>query len=206
MAKPLVVEFQGTAIELTLEKIERSRLYGYVDVEVVDDSGKRCELATLIGDGHSVVGKGGTAIAYLSQGGLWLRKTELKAVDVHGSPIIPVKSSFDAPIPLVEKATIDDYLTHNVHLVYRLIANQEHSGLMTELRNGTIFKFPFSYRGGAMEASAGFVLLGGDGNMFLCVGVPTALEFAGLKATAAVVPDEETAAADDDDALDFSLV
>src|SRR5262245_7325046 len=205
MAKPLVVEFQGAAIEFTLEKVERSKLYGYVETEVVDEAGKRCELATLIGDGHSVVGKGGTAIATLSQTGLWLRKSDLKSVDLHGTPIIPVKSSFDAPIPLDGKATVDDYLSHNVHLVYRLTANRDVPELTAELRAGAIFKFPFSYRSG-LEASAGFLMLGADGNLFLCVGAPTAMEFVGLKATAAVVPDEESAPAEDDDALDFSLV
>jgi hypothetical protein len=205
MAKPLTVTFQGQTIDLALEKIDRSKLYGYVDTEVVDESGKPCDLAVLTGDGHSIVGKGGTAIAYLSQDGQWRRKAELRPVDVHGKVITPVKSTFDAPVPLEKKAAIDDYLSHNIHLVYRLTADSEPTALMQELRSGTVFQFPFSYRGG-VEASAGFLLLGADGNLFLCVGTPTALEFIGLRATAAVVPDETEAAADDDEALDFSLV
>lgn len=58
MAKPLTVVFRGDTVHLELEKVERSKLYGYVDHEVVDDSGKPCELATLISDGHSIAGKG----------------------------------------------------------------------------------------------------------------------------------------------------
>ena len=57
MAKPLVVELHGQPLNLSLEKVERSKLYGYVETEVLDEAGERCELATLTG-GHSVVGKG----------------------------------------------------------------------------------------------------------------------------------------------------
>src|SRR6266404_9309777 len=110
MAKPLVVEFQGQTADLQLEKIDRTKLYGYVETEVIDEAGKRCELATLTGDGHSIVGKGGTALAYLSTNGLWRDKAALKAVDVHGQAMVPVKSTFDAPVTLENKATIEDLL------------------------------------------------------------------------------------------------
>lgn len=206
MAKPLVVEFEGRSTNLSLEKIDRTKLYGYVETEVVDEAGKRCELGTLIGDGHSIVGKGGSAIAYLSHDGQWRKKAELRPVDIHGKVITPVKSSFDAPVTLDRQVTIDEYLSHNIHLIYRVEADAENAALMKALRSGTIFQFPFSYRGG-VEASAGFLLLGSDGNLFLCVGTRAAIEFVGLAATAPTVSDEiEAAAPDEEDALDFSLV
>ena len=205
MAKPLTVVFHGETVNLDLRKVERSKLYGYVETEVVDDAGKPCELATLIADGHSIVGKGGTALAYFTPEGLWRKKADLKAVDIHGATIVPVKSTFDAPVPLGETATVDEYLTHNIHLIYLLTPDEPDTPLADELKAGTIFKFPFSYRGG-LEASAGFLLNGSDGNSFLCVGTPTAAEYVDLKATAAVVPDDDESAAVEDDALDFSLV
>jgi len=205
MAKPLTVVFRGETVNLELEKVERSKLYGYVETEVVDDAGRHCELATLISDGHSIVGKGGTALAYLTAEGLWRRKTELTAVDLHGKVIEPVKSTFDAPVPLDATASVDDYLSHNIHLIYRMTPDEESVPLSAALKAGTIFRFPFSYRGG-LEASAGFLLQGSDGNIFLCVGKPTSAEFVDLKATAAVVPQADEAVIEDDDALDFNLV
>ncbi len=205
MAKPLTVEFQGQSVNFSLEKVDRTKLYGYVETEVMDEAGKRCELGTLAGDGRSIIGKGGTAIAYLSQDGLWRKKAELKPVDVHGKVITPVKSTFDAPVPLEHKSTIDEYLSHSIHLIYQLVPEAEHAALMQELRGGAIFQFPFSYRGG-VEASAGFLILASDGNLFLCVGSPAAIEFIGLKTTAAVVADETEVTSDEEDALDFSLV
>lgn len=106
---------------------------------------------------------------------------------------------------LDRQASIDDYLSHNIHLVYRLEPEAENTALVDELKKGTIFQFPFSYRGG-VEANAGFLLLGSDGNIFLCVGTPTAIDFIGLKAVAAVVPDETEAVPEEEELLDFSLV
>jgi hypothetical protein len=211
MAKPLVFEYRGGQVSLGLQKVDRTKLYGYVDTEVVDEAGRACELGTLLGDGHSVVGKGGTGIAYLSPDGLWRKKAELRPVDRDGNPMPTLKSTFDTVVPLTDQATIEDYLSHNVHLIY-LLTHEQPEGmpaqpieeLTEDLRGGTIYRFPFAYRGG-VSASVGFLLAGGDGNVFLCVGVPTTIEYVGLKATAAVVADPCEEAAEED-AIDFSMV
>lgn len=205
MAKPLVVELNGQSFDLHLEKVDRTKLYGFVETEVLDETGKPCSVGTLTGDGHSIVGRGGSAIAYLSPDGLWRKKAELRPVDPAGDLISPVKSTFDAVVPLNRTVTIDEYLAHNIHLIYRLTAEQEPTALLEELKAGTIFHFPFSYRGG-IEASAGFLLQAADGNIFLCVGSPTKLEFIGLKTAAPIAPEEPDTDADDADLLDFSIV
>ena len=210
MAKPLVFDIRGAQVSFGIHKLDRTRLYGYVDTEVVDEAGRACELGTLLGDGHSVVGKGGTGIGYLSPDGLWRKKAELRAVDRDGNPIPTVRSTFETVVPLSDQAAIEDYLSHNVHLIY-LLTHEPPEGppqpideLSEELRGGTIYRFPFSYRGG-VSATVGFLLAGGDGNLFLCVGVPTLIHYVGLKEIAAVVidPGEETV---EDDAIDFSMV
>jgi hypothetical protein len=115
-----------------------------------------------------------------------------------------VRSTFDEVVLLTQKTNVEHYLSHNIHLIYQLAPEAEYSALMAELRGGAIFQFPFSYRGGIV-ANAAFLLLGADGNVFLCVGNPTDAHFIGLRATAAVVPDQESAP-EEDDALDFSMV
>lgn len=205
MAKPLILEYQSRSISLGLQKVDRTKLYGYIETEVVDEAGKSCELGTLLGDGHSLVGKGGTGLAYLSQDGLWRKKSELRPVDRDGNVLTPVKSTFDAPVSLDDKASIDEYLSHNTHLIYQLLPEDgETDDLIAELRGGVIYRFPFSYRGG-VSASVGFLLIGSDGNLFLCVGSPTTIEYVGLKAAAAVVVDPQDEVVEDD-AMDFSLV
>ena len=205
MAKPLTVIFRGETLNLDLAKVDRDKLYGYSDVEVVDDAGKPCELATLISDGHSIVGKGGTALAYLTEDGLWRKKAELKAVDLENNPLVPVKSTFDQPVTLEATATLDEYLLHNIHALYHLTPDETSEPLQEALASGTIFSFPFSYRGG-LEASAGFLLQGADGNPFLCVGARTDAEFIGLEEAAPAVADTDEPLGDDDDILDFSAM
>ena len=204
MAKPLTVVYRGETVHLELKKVDRDKLYGYSDLEVVDDAGKPCELATLIGDGHSIVGKGGTALAYLTEDGAWRKKGELTAVDLDNKPIVPVKSTFDNPVSLDATATADEYLSHNINAIYHITSDEVSEPLHTALASGAIFQFPFSFRGG-LEASAGFLLQGSDGNPFLCVGSRTDVEFIGLDEAAPAVADADEPLGDDD-AIDFSMM
>jgi len=205
MAKTLATEFQGEPINFTMDKIDRTKLYGWIDTEVVDENGKPCQLGTLLDDGHSLVLLGGAALAYLSQNGQWRKKSELRPVNPRGQLIPPVKSTFDSTLELSELATVEEYLSHNIHLIYQLTPESPcPAALMEKLKSGAIFWFPFSYRGGVV-ANTGFMLLGADGNIFMCVGNPTDIQFIGLRATAAILPDEEAAPAEDD-SMDFSMV
>src|SRR5208337_2795274 len=204
MAKALMVQYRGSTLSLDLEKVDRSRLYGYVDTEVLDDQGRRCELATISGDGHTVIGRGGTALAQFSPNGLWRTKAALKPVDNQGNVITPVKSTFDAPVTLEKKASIDDYLAHNIHLVYHLTSETIAPELIQELREGTIYTFPFSYRGG-LEAYDGFLLLASDGNLFLAVGTSPTFQFVGLKQQSGIA-EEESAAEEEEESMDFGMM
>ena len=75
---------------------------------------------------------------------------------------------------------------------------------MDELKKGTIFKFPYSYRGG-LEPDAAFLLLASDGTPFLAIGSPAKLEFVAFQNTAGVTPDEEEAA-EEEESLDFGMM
>lgn len=204
MSKALTVQYKGREISLAIEKVDRTRLYGYVETEVLDDSGRRCQLVTLNGDGHTLAGRGDTANVLLSPTRDWRERSELKPVDAAGKPITPVPSTFAAPVALDDTATIDEYLSHNIHLVYRLTCEGDMEDLCADLRSGTVYRFPFSYRGG-LEAFPAFLLAGGDGNVFLTVGTEANLLYVGLKQAAGPVEDE-TGDEDEEDLLDFSMM
>src|SRR5262249_44599264 len=154
-------------------------LYGYKEELALDEHGRPCELATLCADGRTIVARGGRAIGFLSQEGEWLDKTELAPVDLEGQAIEPGPSSFAAPIPLGERATIDDYLAHNIRAVYALVPEGDAAAVLGELAGGAIFKFAWSFRGG-LVADVGFLLANPEGAPFLCVGQPTTIHFVGL--------------------------
>lgn len=202
MAKPLVFHCGESELSFSLQKVDRSRLYGYKELEVLDERGGRCELATLASDGQTIIGRGGTGLVTLSADGEWCDKSQLKPVDLEGHEIQPVPSSYSAPIPLAETATVDEYLQHNVRLVYQLQSEGDITPLRQPLAEGKIFKFPYSYRGG-LEADAGFLLQGEDGNIFFVVGNPTKVEFTGLAQVAAV---EEEADTEEADLMDFDMI
>ncbi len=202
MAKPLVLVHDGTEIPLQLEKVDRTKLYGWVETEVHDDKGRRCDMAQLTDDGRTIVPRGGRAIAYLSAQGMWCDKSSLAPVDAEGAPIVPVVSSYAAPIPLATPATVDDVLAHDIRLAYRVAPDAGAEALAAAVRGGAIWTFPYSFRGG-LEADQAFLLEGADGHVFLLVGRPCAFEYVGLRAP--VWADEGEDLTDDDD-LDFGMI
>ena len=204
MAKPLVLAFGGIEIAFALSKVERSDLYGFVETETLDEQQRKCFLATLADDGRSIVPSGGTALVTLSPEGNWVEKKTLTPTDNQGKKISPCASSYSAPCPLENTASIDEYLSHNIRAVYQVSSETDFSPLMAELSRGTIFQFPYSFRGG-LEPDVAFLLLSADGTPFIAIGSATKLEFVGFDQTAAVV-EEDDPFADEEESVDFGMM
>jgi len=204
MAKPLVLSFKGADIPFALSKVERSDLYGFVEIETLDERGRKCTLATLADDGRSVIASGGTALATLSAEGSWVEKKTLVPTDNQGNRITPCASSYAAPCPLEKTVTIEEYLSHDVRAVYQLSSETDFGPLLAELKKGTIFNFPYSFRGG-LEPDAGFVLLAADGTPFFAVGSPTKLEFVGFDQSAGIAEEDE-GGGEEEDSMDFGMM
>jgi hypothetical protein len=204
MAKPLVLAFGGSEFAFALSKVERSDLYGFIEIETLDEQGRKCTLATLADDGKRLITSGGTCFCCLSPEGHWVEKKTLIPTDTQGKTLQPVPSSYSAPVPLEKTATIDEYLSHDIRAVYQISCDADFGPLMKELKKGTIFQFSYSYRGG-LEPDAGFLLLATDGTPFIAIGSPTKLEFVGLEQSTGIVSDEE-GAGEEEESLDFSMM
>jgi hypothetical protein len=205
MAKPLVFQWRDRPISFQMAKVDRARLYGFKESEVLNDQGQRCELATLAQDGQTVVGRGGTAFGAVTVYGTWIEKSQLKPVDPAGQPIQPVASSFAAPVPLVEQVSPEEYLDCAVRAVYLMETADDIGPLAEELAQGTIYRFPYSFRGG-LEPDQGFLLANAEGKIFCAIGKPVKVEFIGLAQAAAVVEDEDAESEEEADAMDFSMM
>jgi len=206
MAKALVVRHGSTELAFNLEKVDRKRLYGQVDSEVLDELGRPCQLAILGGDGKTLVGRGGSALCMLDPDGGYCDRSALSPVGPEGAPLTRAPSSFAAPVGLDQRASIDEYLTHNVKAVYSLQPPMGAEGLLSELRAGTIYTFAFSYRGG-LDPDVGFLLASSEGAPFLAVGKKTRLQFVALPELA--LPDAEAdldEESDDEDSMDFGMM
>jgi hypothetical protein len=207
MARPIKFEYGGEMTDFEMIKVDRSRLYGFKELETLDENGKQCELTTLADDGKTLIGLGGTGVGYLTIDGNWVDKTELKAVDLEGKEKIPVPSSFAAPIKLEQEATIEDYLNHNFRLVYLMKAANVPEQLYQALVDQSIFKFDYSYRGG-LESDVGFLLMNEDREIFFLVGESTSVDYKGLQKMAAVAMTNEDAAetGSEEDLMDFGMI
>ncbi len=203
MAKPLVLSLDGEEFPVKLAKIDRERLYGSVTVEAFDEHGDEVFLRVLAYDGKTIIDKGGTALATVTEQGDSIPRNRLIAVSSDGEELEPVPSSFSAP-NLLERATVEDYLSHTVKSVYALEAAEESEldHLRDSLSDGRIYKFPFSYRGG-LEYDGAF-LIGNKEGIFMIVGQPAVLKFLKLGQAVVLEPTEEQEVAADD--LDFDLL
>jgi hypothetical protein len=204
MAQPLVLRFGEKELPFQLKKVERSALYGFVDTEVSDGKDRPCRPVTLAGDGRTLVGPGGVALAYMTPDGRWCDKKELKPVDVDGTEITPVPSTFKTPVRLDQTADIDEYLAHNIRLVYQLTSDDEADALQEALGRNTIYTFPFSYRG-SLEADTAFLLAGADGTIFMVVGRKADITYVGFGQAADIAPPEEEGGEDEGE-LDFGMM
>lgn len=208
MAKPLVFRLGEDEIPLNINKVDRTKLYGSKEIEAVDENDQICELATLADDGHTMIGRGGTGLLWLDADGKWCDKTELEPVNVHGELIKPVESSFGQTIQLFDTATVEQYLDHNVRLVYWVEPTSDAVNLdplANELRKGTIFTFPYSYRGG-LEADVAFLLMNEENQIMLAVGNPTSISYITVQNQVVVDESAEAGEETDGDLMSFDMI
>jgi hypothetical protein len=211
MPRPLRFELGDEEFALEMHKVDRAKLYGTKEVEVVDEHEASCELATLADDGRTLIGKGGTGLGWVDADGKWCDKANLKPINVDGDEVVPVKSSFSATIKLFDTATVDEYFEHNIRLLYELQPldadsqiTEAYKQLVDALKKGTIFTFPYSFRGG-LEADAAFLLANDQGAIMMAVGSKTDVAYVGLQSSAAAAEETQTEAPEADD-FDFDMI
>lgn len=202
----LQFEYEGSPVSCGISKVDRSKLYGYAKTEILDDRGRPCSVVTLASDGRTLIPAGGVALAYVSPSGEWREKKELKAVDMNGDLIEGVTSTFKQVVDLKEESSVENFLDHNIRMVYELSLEEDFEfpeALITELKDGKIYTFPFSYRGG-LTADTAFILEGEDETIWMLVGKKTNVNFISYEQAQGVAAPEESEGDDDED-LDFNM-
>ncbi|NNE90130.1 MAG: hypothetical protein HKN23_00635 [Verrucomicrobiales bacterium] len=207
----LQLQYQGKDLDCSINKVDRSKLYGYKTTEVLDEEGNKCNLATLSSDGKTLIPSGGVALGYVSPKGLWREKSDLKAVDLDGKEIEPVTSTFKNRVDLTDKATVEEFFDHNIRMSYALEPTTEEGEatfppeLVKDLAAGTIYRFPFSYRGG-MTADTAFLLQDSDNTIWMLVGKKADIRLISYEQQGAATVEVEDEAGDDDEDLDFGMM
>ena len=203
MARPLILSLDGVEYPISLIKIDRDKLYGRVEIEAYDEKGRGAELRVLAADGKTLIDKGGTALATVTEKGDSVERSALVPVDEDGEAIEQVPSSF-GQVNVLKDAKIDDYFQQVVKSVYFVAPHEDSdiSELKDHLSTKRMFRFPFSWRGG-VEFDDAFVI-GAENNAFIVVGKQAEFEFIKLNQAAVLESTEEEEISADD--LDFDLM
>ena len=200
MAKPIIVTLGGVESRFDHEKLDRAKLYGKRQRQVLDPSGQRCERAELTRDGTLLVRSGMTAQGYFDEGGSWVPSSKLVGLDADGKPLPAVPSTLGESQKLTGPVDATEVLDLAVRSVYALSPEGLDPKLEGELKAGKIYKFTFCYRGG-YEAETAY-LVGNATGFFALVGTPAQTEWCELQTVAAETLDD---ADDDGDDLDFEM-
>lgn len=201
--KSLTLSLDGYEFSVGLTKVDRSDLYGDVEIEAFDEKGHPASIMVLAGDGNTLINKGGTALEMVNKAGDSIDRENIRAVEHDGEPFEEIKSSFGQTNKL-SPATVEDYLSLIVKSVYWLQPTEDSTidPLLEHLGDGQIFSFPFSYRDG-IETDEAF-LIGGKKDAFMIVGDQATLQFVKFNQTAYLDSTEEQEISADD--LDFDLL
>lgn len=190
MGRALVLSLDGEEFPVQMQKIDREKLYGKIEIEAFDEEGNKAFLQILAADGRTLIDAGGTSLATIDESGNSLDRKNLIPVTSDGEEIKPVPSSFSAP-NILYNADIDEYLSHTVKSVYILTPAKDSNFNLLEdsLSDDTIYKFDFSYRGG-LEYDTAF-LLSNEKTVFMIIGVNAALQFVKLNRPGMLEPVDE---------------
>ncbi len=206
MARALIFTIGGQTVSCGVDKVDRRKLYGFRRRQVLDEQNRACKLGLLCEDGHSLVGPGGVAMAYIDQEGDWVDRGQLVAVDDQGNPLPLIPSSYDGPIALTQQVTLDDAAALLVRDVLQLDGGPADSPLRTAIGE-QIFRFVYSYR--ADYAGEEAYLMNTPDGLFALIGDRVEYHFVGLQSEAPVEAAGDAENDDDlgkDDDLDFGMM
>lgn len=203
MARPLVLVLDGVEYPVGIVKVDRDKLYGRMEIEAFDEKGRPAEIRVLAADGKTLINKGGTALASVTDKGDSVDRNALVPVNDDGEKIEQVPSSFNQN-NILEKADVDDYLLQIVKSVYLVtpFEDADLSPLLDQITAGQIYTFPFSFRGGVEYDSA--YVIGSGKDAFIVTGKQAELDFIKLNESSVLNSDEEDEISVDD--LDFDLM
>ena len=199
MAKELIFKLSGADYAAAPVKLERKKIYGWTTLVATDKEGGVCDSAYLSPDDSLIIPSGGLKQATVDSEGHWVDKSTLKAYSEDGEQELPIfQSSFDAPIDLAQKATVEEFLDNEWESVYQL----DNPELASAIGND-IFKFDFCYRSGTNHNDG--YLLNTPGGLFLFAGDKQEFPLLTLAEEAAI---DETEEVDEEsiDELDFSML
>ena len=169
MAKAIQFVAGKLKFAAALTKIDRDKVYGFIEVKVNDDKGNPCIIGSLLDDGRTLVLNGATAMKTVDSKFNELDKKELKVVYQDGKDAVLVPSSYEGEVSLNE-TTLDDLFNLEITSVYQLDfedASQKKS-VSDYLSDEKVARFVFNYRADYEGADA--ILISNADGIFALTG------------------------------------
>jgi hypothetical protein len=200
MARELAFKLGEEDISAPILKIDRKKIYGWVDKVALDRDGSPCHFGAISADGLHIFSKASFEQGYVDDEGNWLDRKSIKYLNAEGEELETIKSSFDQTIVLEQTATLDEYLLHCAKSVYQLDAPE---ALRSAVKNQEDFYwFPFNYTASRSPDKA--FLIDNDEGLFMLVCEPTHFKAVG-QPEVEVVMDTDVDEEDEDD-MDFGMM
>lgn len=202
MAKLIKFIFEGKAWQAGISKLDRDKVYGYVEEQVSDAKGNPCAVGSLLDDGQTVILSGSAATKLVDAHLKEVDRKTLRAVDAEGHDATMVPSSYDVDVPL-SPATLDDLFNMEVTGVYQLAVEDPtiKQGLMATLEAGRLLRCSFNYR--ASYESADALMIAAQKEIFILTGRIAEYPYLENKV---VVLQEEASSEAEDESVDFSML
>lgn len=199
MAKQAEFIINGSSVMAELKKVDRKKIYGWSTVEVFDENGSKCKLAS-ISDGVHILPSGSSSLLKFNDKGETVSSSELVGFNLEGEKVEKVPSIYDGKINLKE-AEIDDYLSLVVKTVYQLNMEDD-TAMLSALKDDKLYSFIFNYRED-YEGDDAFLISNGE-TVFAVSGKVAELEYVGLidNEKELVVTEEEST---EEEELDFAM-
>jgi hypothetical protein len=169
MAKAIQFVAGKLKFAAALTKIDRDKVYGFIEVKVNDHEGKPCIMGSLLDDGRTLVLNGATALKTVDSKFNELDKKELKVVYQDGKDAVLVPSSYDGEVSLTE-TTLDDLFNLEITSVYQLDFEDaaQKKSVSSYLADGNVARFVFNYRADYEGADA--ILIANTNGIFALTG------------------------------------
>lgn len=201
MFREIVFRIKNKEFKANLIKVDRKKLYGWTELQAVDDNGEPCALLSADESGKFIIPLGGTGIGIVSESGKWVERSELKTVSNNGKPVKLFKSSFDKVNMLRKTISPDDFLDYDITDFYELTDTAPE---MMKAVGKDIYCFDYSYND-SYTPSPAFVMRAKNA-LFLLVGVKNAYDFLCFGNCETIDEDDDDRLIEDgDEDIDFSM-
>jgi hypothetical protein len=168
MSREILVNYRGTLSSFTLDRIERSRLYGERKRMILGPDSQPCQAAELVEEGDVILSPGMTATIHLDQDRQPHSMSALVGIGSDGKLAPKVQSTLGVAQALEGPISPLEALDMVVDSVYALSPDQLDLDLLETLNKGAIFRFSFNYRADYHASTA--LLVANEHGIFALVG------------------------------------